>query len=387
MRGVSDATDPIEVGSEPELVERIRSEIERHGPMTFARFMEMALYEPELGYYRAAKARPGREGDFLTAPETHPIFGRAIARQLAEMWSLLGRPEPFVVREYGAGSGALALAALEGLALDKSPLVDSIRWDAVELDAGRAAQFTDRLSSAGFGAAMAPIEPRHTGVVLANEFLDALPVHKVTRTDGALRELYVTWRDGRFHEADGPPSTPALSARLDREGVVLAEGQRAEVCLAIDAWVAGVAAALQRGYVLVVDYGHPAAELYGPARRGGTLRAYVRHAAHADPYRNVGRQDLTAHVDLTAVEDAALATGLEVLGVTTQAEFLAGADGDDLLDEARRSASTYEEYLTLRSGMARLLDPRAMGAFRVVVLGRDVSTLPRIRGLAFRLTR
>ncbi len=144
---------------------------------------------------------------------------------------------------------------------------------------------------------------------------------------------------------------------------------------------------MRRGYVLIVDYGHPAAELYGPTRRDGTLRAYVRHAAHADPYRNIGRQDLTAHVDITAVEDAALANGLDVLGVTTQAEFLAGADGDELLDQARRSASTYEEYLALRSGVARLLDPRAMGAFRVVVLGRDVATLPRIRGLAFRLTR
>jgi SAM-dependent MidA family methyltransferase len=379
--------DPFDVGSEPELVDRIRSEIELRGPMTFARFMELALYEPGLGYYRSDRPRPGRAGDFLTAPETHPIFGHAIARQLEEMWSILGLPAPFVVREYGAGEGALALAALEGLRRDDSALSGAVRWDPVEIDPRRTAELSARLSGAGFGGALAPVRPPFTGVVLANEFLDALPVHRVAILEGTLRELYVAWRDDRFEEVVAPPSTPALAERLAREGAKLTEGARAEICLELEAWVREAAETLTRGYILVIDYGHSAAELYGPQRRSGTLRAYVRHAAHDDPFRNIGRQDLTAHVDITALQDLARLHGFDVVGVTTQAEFLAGVGGDELLETARVEAATYDEYLGLRSAVARLLDPRAMGAFRVVVLGRELGPARELSGLSYQLAR
>ena len=188
-------------------------------------------------------------------------------------------------------------------------------------------------------------------------------------------------------EAD--PSTPALLARLDAEGMTLAEGQRAEVCLAVDGWIAGVAAGLRRGLLLLIDYGYPATELYDPVRRrDGTLRAYLRHRVHDDPYVHVGRQDLTAHVDVTAVERAATAAGLDHLGTTTQAEYLVGLGTESLLQAIQADpATTIEGYLAVRSALMRLLDPSAMGRFRVMAFGRGWPAGPAPAGFDYRLRR
>ena len=359
----------IDVGDEPELVARLRAEIEATGPITFARFMERALYEPELGYYRSATPRPGRAGDFLTAPETHPIFGQAVARQLDEVWRLLDRPDPFVVREYGPGTGALAAAIVGGLAADDSGLREAHRYESVEVGE----QPTDE-----------PV----VGCVLANEVLDALQVHRVIRRGDGLRELFVDWRDGRFVELEGDPSTPALADRLAAEGIELREGQHAEICLVLDGWVEAAARGIGQGLLLLIDYGHPAAELYGPRRMAGTLRAYVNHRVHDDVFANLGRQDLTAHVDITAVERAAARAGLDALGVTTQAEFLVGLGVGDLLTAVQSDPSTtLESYLELRSAFGRLLDPAATGAFKVMAFGRGIPSDRHLRGFMFRLQR
>lgn len=390
---------PLPTESEPRLVERIRAEIAADGPMTFARFMELALYDPADGYYRVGAERPGRAGDFLTAPETHPIFGGAIARQLDEIWRRLGEPAEFVLREYGAGAGALGLAILRALAGEgpggavaaSSGLSAAIRYAPVEINDHRRADLVERLTGAGYGPALAldrPLDEPAISCVLANEFLDALPVHRVERRDGELRELLVDWHGGRFGEVSGALSTPALAERLAAERIELAEGARAEICLELDGWIREVAAGLERGCVLIVDYGHPAVELYGPERVGGTLRAYAGHRVHDDPFVAVGRQDLTAHVDFTAVERAAAAAGLTTLGLTTQAEFLVGSGADELLDAIRSdAATTIEGWLAVRSALGRMLDPRAMGRFRVLMLGRGVAAEPPLRGLAYRLRR
>jgi SAM-dependent MidA family methyltransferase len=166
------------------------------------------------------------------------------------------------------------------------------------------------------------------------------------RRDGALREVLVGSRDGAFVDVEADPTTPALAARLTEESIQLVEGQRAEISLGLGAWVDAASAGLERGVLLLIDYGYPAAELYDPLRRrDGTLRAYLRHRVHDDPYVHVGRQDLTAHVDVTAVESAARAAGLDHLGTTTQAEFLVGLGTEDLLraiqaDPRRRSKAT-----------------------------------------------
>ncbi len=378
------------VGEDEALVARIHAEIRRDGPMTFARFMDLALYDPDGGYYRGAGARPGREGDFLTSPEAHPIFGAALARAVADAWDRLGRPVSFVLHEPGAGTGALGQAILDGLARERPDLASVIRYHPIEVEPRRLDALAERFEAAGMADRLAaPDEVDRTidGVVLANEVLDALPVHRLTRAEGRLREILVGSGDDRFIDVVAEPSTPRLGARLAAEGIELAEGQRAEVCLGVDDWLAEAVRGLVRGLLLLIDYGRPAAELYDAKRRpDGTLRAYLSHRVHDDPYLHVGRQDLTAHVDLTAVDRAAAAAGLQHLGATTQAEYLVGLGTEDLLRAIQADPSTtMEAYLAVRSALMRLLDPRAMGGFRVVGYGRGWPDGPPPAGFAYRL--
>jgi SAM-dependent MidA family methyltransferase len=350
------------------LAERIRREIEGRGPIPFARFMDLALYDPDGGYYRSAEARPGRGGDFLTAPELHPIFGEVIARAVTEVWEGLGRPDPFLIREHGAGAGALAVPMLIALPA-------AIRYDPIDVDDRRIETLRSRLADVGLDARLAPPGGSPAdGMVIANEVLDALPVHRVRRRGDALVELAVdVAADGLFDEREVEPTDPALAERLESEDIQLVDGQTAEICLALDAWIAQAAALLRRGLLLLIDYGASATELYDPLRRrDGTLRAYVRHQVSDDPYRLVGRQDLTAHVDVTAVERAAHAAGLTTVGITTQAEALIGLGIEEKLRRIQEDpATTLEDYTLLRSALVRLLDPAAMGRFRVMAFGRE----------------
>jgi len=385
-------TDPSDIGDDPGLMETIREEIRRTGPMPFARFMALALYDPDGGYYHAADPRPGRAGDFLTAPELHPIFGATLAGWVHETWERLGRPDRFTLREPGAGVGALAVSLLA--ALQGSRLGEVIAYEPVEVDPRRLAALRDGLEAAGLVAALdrggdpeRPIE----GMVLANEVLDALPVHRVRVRDGVLRELAVALADdgATLTEVEIDPTTPALAARLEAEGIHLVDGQTAEIGLALDDWVAAAAAGLARGLLACIDYGHPATGLYDPVRRrDGTLRAYVRQQVHDDPYRFIGRQDLTAHVDLTAVETAARAAGLTTVGRTTQAELLMGLGIEDRLRAIQADPSTtMEAYLLVRAALMRLLDPAAMGKFAVLAFGRDWPAGPPLRAFAFTAPR
>jgi SAM-dependent MidA family methyltransferase len=368
MAATEPGPDPREARSEPALVARIRAEIAAAAGqrITFARYMELALTAPGLGYYATSQDRSTREGDFLTAPELHPLFGRCVGRLLAELWARLGSPDRFIVREWGAGRGTLERSVLDGLRADRSGLAVAIEWQAIDLP-GR-----------GGGAHRG----RFVGVALANEFLDALPVHRVTVRDGSLYERFVEWRDGWFVEAEGPPTTPELAARLRAHDVTLREGQLAEICLAAQAWVRTVAADLLAGALLVIDYGHPAQDLYGPRRMAGTLVTYRAHRVGDDPFDAVGRQDMTAHVDLTALDPAAREGGLTSMGATTLARLLAALGLGDLLSDLGRTPGVDPQaYLDARAAVARLLDPRHLGAFHVIAYGRDIPPGPPLTGL------
>lgn len=401
--------------SDPRLVALIKDKIHARGPMTFARFMEIALYDPEAGYYTAGATGPGRHGDFLTAPEGHPIFGWSVARHLESVWEAIDRPARFVVREHGAGSGALAAGILDGLRRSSSPLLEAIEYQAADVAPARLDALAARLGEAGLGSRLAPFdEVPAPGAILANELLDALPVHLVEGgPDGGLLERFVVLaeaasdvartgseaRDQRlraggdantgsgaspFETVLGTPSTPALAARLRSEGVALEPGQAAEICLGLDDWVGRAVAPLERGVLLLIDYGYPASELYRPAR-GSTLRAYHRHRVHADPLVAIGRQDLTAHVDLTAVERAAAAAGLEPLGRTTHAHFLDALGAGELLVALQTDpATTLESYFEARSALIRMLDPRATGDFSVLAFSRGIDPESRLRGFEAR---
>jgi SAM-dependent MidA family methyltransferase len=373
-----------EANSNSELVAAIRSEIGT-GAITFERFMELALYHPQYGYYIARSDRPTRTGDFLTAPETHPLFGHALARQLDEMWQVLGRPREFTLREHGPGTGSLALSVMEGLTAERSELIGGLRYQPVEVEHGRADAVVARLTDAGFADALRDAGEPVVGCILANELLDALPVHRVVQRGGTLLEIFVTWRDGWFADEPAEPSTDALSAYLDAAGVALADEQQAEINLRAPGWIQSAAADLERGYLLLIDYGHSADALYGPRRQRGTLLAYQGHEVSDDPYAAVGEQDLTSHVDLSAVESAAKNAELRPVGRTTQAEFLTALGLGELLDRLGRTAGADPaEYIAARAATLRFLDPRAMGAFAVLAFGRDAPEAP-LTGFSFRL--
>jgi SAM-dependent MidA family methyltransferase len=384
--------DPAAVGEDSALVAAIRDEIRRSGPITFARFMERALYEPGHGYYRRADAGPGRaESDFITAPETHPLFGAVIGRLLEEAWTALGRPPSFTVTEPGAGGGALAAGLLEGLRDLGSPFLGALRYRPVEVEPARLETLHARLTEAGFGDRLIddrpPDAPLETGAVVANEVLDALPVHRVVgrpeRPGGIAELLVAVASDGRLVAVEAEPTTPRLAEVLEAEGVRLRPGQEAEICLVLDEWLAAATRHLAHGVVVLVDYAAEPAALRDPvARPTGTLRAFARHTVGGDPFRHVGRQDLTATVDLAAVRAAAAAAGLVPIGETTQAALVARLGSGELTQSyLRRPGAGLGDALELRSALARLLDPRGMGGFRVVVVGRGMPANARLAAL------
>jgi SAM-dependent MidA family methyltransferase len=372
----------------------IRAEIARRGPIPFADFMALALGHPEGGYYSGAATRPTRAGDFLTAAELHPIFGAALARQVAETWERLGQPSPFTLIEYGAGAGTLALAILAGLRDDGSPLADALAYSPVELNRHRMAELRARAAAAGlpvFDAAGLDDGPP-AGVVLANEFLDALPVHLVEVREGRPREVHVgIGCDGAFEDVLGELSSQAMATRLEAlgaAGIELAEGQRLEVRPAVEGWAREAGRRLAAGLVLVLDYGAPAADLYGPRRPAGTLMTYRGHVAESDPgapYLDIGERDITAHVDTTALGAALAAAGFHPLGETSQAELLVGCGLEELVQRRQAVLATASEALELRSAVLRLLDPRHLGGFRAVLAGRGIAAEPPLRGLAYRM--
>lgn len=393
-----------------DLARIIADEIARAGPLTFARFMELALYHPTLGYY--AGGGTGREplgwsGDYFTSGDVHPLWGWALARQLQQMWELLGRPAPFEVVEAGAGRGLLArevwryalvyapewAAALRYTLADRAPADSPLR-------AAREERLAKSLAALGapegatrwisdFGAAAAARSL--VGCILSNELVDALPVHRVEKRDGMLAEIYVRMdaKSGRLVEELGLPSSPAVAEYLDAYHVpwrTYPEGWQAEVCPAAVGWMRRVGPVVRRGFVVTIDYGDTARRLYTPQRRRGTLMVYARHQVGERPLAQPGQQDLTAHVNFSALLAAGRDAGLRLAGLTPQADFLrrlgireeAAALAARLYpaaDTERHTDRGQADYLrrsALRSAVATLLDPYGLGGFRVLIQQRGI---------------
>jgi SAM-dependent MidA family methyltransferase len=380
----------------PLLIDAIREEIAAQGGrITFAQFMDLALYHPEWGYYHAPQRRPGRPGDFLTAPEAHPFFGITLARQVAECWERLGQPGGFVVREYGPGIGGLAWDIIGGLQRENPACLASLSYELVERNPQRVAEALAAFHDEGLGDVVRALDfgeiatlPPITGVILANEVADAFPVHRLIWQDGELREGWVIWDGEGFAEQIAELSSQARDAdpagMLRSHGITLQEGDRIEISPAAAAWFAAAVARLERGYVIVIDYGYPAAQLYQGHRLEGTVRAYRAHTVTDDPFANVGEQDLTAHVDFTALRDAGEATGLTFAGQTNQAAFLTGLDmGNLMVSLGQDPETTMEEYLAAQAAVLRLIDPGSLGRFGVLLMARSAPVEPPLRGLSF----
>ncbi|MCC6628443.1 MAG: SAM-dependent methyltransferase [Chloroflexi bacterium] len=383
MSAPASSPNPAADASDPRLVAALRAEIAAAGPLTFARFMDQALLHPAFGYY-ATRPAIGRGGDFVTSPELHPAFGGCLMRQAAEVWRGLGAPNPFTVLEWGAGTGALARDLLTAAAAEDPPFAAALDYAIHEVSPALVAAQQATLGAAGQAARWTAAAAPAVGLVLANEVLDALPVHRLTLRDDRLLEFFVDWQTDGFVEVAGLPSTPALAEALAAGGVQLVEGQVAEVSLAALTWLDRVAAELGRGAVVIIDYGDETADLYGPRRRRGTLLCYWRQTVNEDPFQRVGRQDMTAHVDFGALMRRAPAVGLAVQGRTTQGAFLAGLGLEAvLLDLQTRLPAA--EYVRQRQAVADLIRPDRLGRFQVLLLGRDLPPGLALSGLRVRL--
>jgi len=400
------------------LSRKISDAVREHGPLTVAAFMDYALYDPEFGYYARAAQRTGRAGDFFTSVDVGSIFGELLAIQIAEMGRLLDR-RPLDLVEAGAGNGRLSADILRALKHARPELYDQVRLHLVESSAAaRAAQpatlgdVADRLV-----ASSAALPDAFDGVLFANELLDAMPVHQVVMRENGLREVYVTTAgrasaleagrqvsdspgvETRPHAIEeGPPSTPALADYLDHAGVRLAPGWRAEINLRAVDWIRDAGRRLRRGFIILVDYGHEARELYSVTHSTGMLTTFARHvSAGPESAKDVpqwldrpGEQDITAHVDFTSIRAAGEAEGLKTIGFLDQTYFLLGliphwanpANPANL--ENPENPENLENLGNLRK-LKTLLMPGGLGStHKVLIFGKGVGR-PALRGCSYRM--
>lgn len=361
------------------LAVRLRERIRAGGPVTFREWMRAALYDPRGGYYtRRGAARWGRGGDYRTAPEVSPLFAATFARYFARLYDELGAPPRLTLVEAGAGAGHFAHGVLGTLARDYPRVFAALDYLVDEESEDARARVSELLAAFGGRVRFARLgglgEPLPAGVVFSNELLDALPVHRVVARGGELRELCVGLDErGQFCWVESEPSTPRLAEHFARVGVALAEGQAAEVNLEAEEWLGRAASAIVRGFVVAVDYGAEARDLYGaPHRRGGTLRAYARHTLVDDPLRAPGEHDLTTTVDWTQLKLAARSSGLEPAPLERLDKFLLAAGLLQQLERESALAPGEAERAGLRLSAREMILPGGMcESFQVLVLTKS----------------
>ena len=356
------------------LAELLAERIRRDGPIPFADFMRECLYHPVHGYY--SKAESQRFADYYTSVDVHPIFGRLLARKFAEMWKQLERPKEFLLVEAGAGVGRLGGHILDFCQAQLPDFCAALRYLAVERSASRRRQAAERLErhAAANRLRITPEIPAHipAGCVFSNELIDALAVHRVVLTEGRLEEVLVGWEQGRFVDVVAPVSTCAINEYFAAQAVTLDEGQHAEAGLEACDWITEVGRRIERGFVLTVDYGHRAAELFDERHLRGTLLAYREHRVSEDFYASPGEQDLTAHVNFTALETWGQRSGLDTAEFTSQTAFLLALgqpnEFADLYDPGQSEADRIRARLQLKT----LIHPEGMGERFAVLVQRKV---------------
>ena len=360
-----------------ELASELRQRIDSAAGIPFAVFMEQALYHPEYGYYTAPRERIGKKGDFFTSSSVHSCFGKLIARQLEQMWQLLGQG-PFIIVEQGAGEGHLCLDILDSLVETAPEFYAQLEYRLVEISPDnrhRQEELLQQHLSDGrvVWSELADIREIQ-GCFISNELLDAFPVHLIEKHAGELREVYVVNQDGAFSEELRPLSTDLIKDYFQLVEIEPAEGNRCEVNLAAANWMRQVAASLKRGFVLTIDYGYLAEELYAPYRHAGTLLCYHQHQTNESPYQRVGSQDITAHVDFTALQKIGQQHNLDPLYFGQQYQFLMGLGFLEMLIDLESRETDPSRALALRMNLKTLILPEGgMGeSFKVLIQGKNV---------------
>jgi SAM-dependent MidA family methyltransferase len=365
------------VTADQALADRIRETIRRNGPVTFAWFMDQALYHPKLGYYSSGRCRIGRRGDYFTNVSVGPFFGRMVAAQFAEMWKLLGRPDDFTVVEQGAHHGDFARDVLETLRELTPDCFSAVHYSVVEsfpiLRARQKEALREFSGKVSWWNSLDEL-PAFSGVHFSNELLDSMPVRLIARDgEGQWQERMVAEAEGNFQLVPGPITEQKLRARLpalppDRTGVY-----ETEINLAALDWIECVAAKLQRGFVLAVDYGFSREDFFAPERTSGTLQGYAAHRTVSSPLEDIGRSDIASHVEWTSVAECAEACGLTITGFTDQHHFITGM----------LSLVTPRE--NERRALQTLLHPEFLGTrFQYLGLSRNV---PAAKLTGFRFAR
>jgi SAM-dependent MidA family methyltransferase len=351
-----------------------------------------------------AGEQTGVRGDYFTSPDLHPIFARLIARQAAEIWEALGNPPNFAWVEMGPGRGWFARDFLDWAKKQRPDFADALRYVVVDPSPDRQKHLLERIVENGLGSgypgsrdpgrqlhhgpevhvlpSLETLEPV-VGCFFSNELVDAFPVSLVTRAGGRLREIYVTVEDGALREKLGSISDPPIAAAVARYARNLDEGHRVEVNMNAGRWIRSLAEKLVRGFVITIDYGDLAERLYRADRSQGTLMAYRNHMPSQDPYSAPGEQDLTAHVNFSALMDVGKEAGLELTGFTTQERFLLALGEKDSFADLYSESESEPERVTARLKLKRLIYPEGMGnIFKVLILHRGVSTL-HLTGLRY----
>jgi len=364
--------------------------IRERGPMTVAAFMDLALYDPSFGYYARSTRRSGAAGDFFTSVDVSAVFGELLEAQIAEMAQLLSADAsaPLDLVEAGAGNGRLSADILRAARHNHPRLYDRFRVHLIEASAAARDAQPATLGEAAvrLASSSSRLPDRINGIVFANELLDAMPTHQVVMREDGLREVYVS---RQLALAEGPLSTPALADYLDQLGVALQPGWRVEINLRAVQWIRDLAHRLDRGFVMVIDYGHEASELYSVGHSSGTLTTFARHTASGPESPGVppwlshpGEQDITAHVDFTSVRAAAEKEGLVTLGFLDQTYFLL-ALSQNLENRSNLENPSNLENLKKRLALKTLIMPGGLGStMKVLILGKGVGR-PALRGCSF----
>ena len=367
--------------------------------ITFAEYMDLALYCPQLGYYVRPREKIGAQGDFFTSPHLSVDFGELVAEQLVQMWQTLGQPNPFTLVELGAGQGLLAADVLQYLDRRYPDCFASLTYWIVEKAAAHILEQRHRLqhwTEVGVQIEWTTIEEISdnaiVGCVFSNELIDAFPVHLVTVENQVLKEIYVCLEANRLSEITGVLSTEKLADYFKQVGVSLSDypdGYRTEVNLAALDWMKTIAQKLDRGFVLTIDYGYPAARYYNRMRSQGTLQCYYQHRHHNDPYRYVGEQDITAHVDFTALQLQGEQSGLQTVGFTQQGLFLMSLGLGDRLTQLTQTETTdpqdLQHRLQRRDALHQLMNPMGLGGFGVLIQSKNLGQNIELKGMMQRI--
>ena len=366
----------------------ILSRIAEKGAVPFSQFMEWCLYHPEYGYYPSEDLRIGKEGDYYTSPCVHPLFGGMVAKQLSQMAEILGEGN-FDVVEMGGGRGFLCQDILNWAKKKTPDFFNRLRYYLLETSPSLLKEQKERLrpyEEEGKIDWMDPIifekeKDRIRGCILSNELVDAFPVHRVVFDHGKLKEVYVTRHNGQLKEVMDDPSDPALLSYFESMGIRLQEGQRAEVNLRALDWMEKVGRFLEKGFVLTIDYGYLAEELYAPYRRNGTLLCYYRHQTSQNPYEHLGEQDITSHVNFTDLIKKGEEVGLRFAGLVPQYRFLIALGILQEMDSLGQNLSELDG-LKMRLSLMHLIEPEAgMGEMFKVMIQRKGIDEPLLEGL------